>query len=446
MIIMSLDRDAQFGEIIMHRGVEYVMADAVGMMINEAAPFAIASFKQMSEEYYKYNGEDLNGKRLVVWRTGGFGDLLFVSSLIHHLKRKYPAAKINVATSKRFHDVWEGNPDISGLSSPGVLPIPLKFLLGHDYQLKFEGTIENDTDPNQLPAVERFAQEAGVELASPELLPYYPGAFSSFNTARNKLRKHGLELKPMEYGCIQFKSSSIVRDWRYTRMIELADRLAEKYDMPILVMGNDFYHDQIMEAGGKYREMKGEPIHPKALDITPNNLRFLYSSALIARAKFVVTVDSALVHVAAATNTPAVSLYGPFPGQIRTKYYPRNITLEKPGSCLTFPNGCLQHTQAGDRNVLPVQTHCKENIDHCRMMDAISVDEVINAVQEAVDRWGHETWEDRYKLFKERAAYVPEGSTLMVDERAKEVSQPSRHKKSDKQGGNRNRSSKKKRR
>lgn len=446
MIIVRLNRDAQFGEIVVRRGVDYVMADAIAMMLRQHASPAIERFDKMEDEYNKYNGEDLTDKSLVMWRTGGFGDLLFVSSLVHHLKKKYPASKINVATSQRFHDVWVGNRDIQSMTSPGVLPVPLKFLQQHDYQLKFEGTIEADTDPNQLPAVVRFAQEAGAELSTIERLPYYPGAMTHFTTARNALRKHSLNLRPMEYGCIQFKSSSIVRDWRYERMVELADKLADKYNMPILMLGNNFYHDLINETGERYKAKYEKDINPLALDLTPNNLRFLYSSALIARAKFVVTIDSALVHVAAATNTPSVSLYGPFPGKIRTVDYPRNITLEKPGSCAEFPNGCLQHTQSGEQNVLPVNTHCKENIDFCRMMDAISVDEVMAAIDEADGRWGKETWEDRHQLFKERESYVPEGAKTVVDKPKPKTTQRPKGKRLDKKSKrNRRRSGKKNR-
>ena len=189
-------------------------------------------------------------------------------------------------------------------------------------------------------------------------------------------------------------------------MIEMSERIAEEYDIDVLIMGNDFYHEQIQEATQKYLEKNDkEVLHPRVHDITELGLRFLYSANLIARAKFAVTVDSALVHVAAATFTPCISLYGAFPGGIRTKYYDRNITIEHPGSCSEFPNGCLQHTQAGPNNVLPIQSHCKENIEVCKMMAAISVEEVMENIRLALDKWGNECYNDRYKMFLERKNY-----------------------------------------
>ena len=189
-------------------------------------------------------------------------------------------------------------------------------------------------------------------------------------------------------------------------MIELSEQIAEKYDIDVLIMGNDFYHEQIQGATKEYLEKSGrESLHPRVHDITELGLRFLYSANLIARAKFAVTVDSALVHVAAATFTPCISLYGAFPGEIRTKYYNRNITIEKLGSCSEFPNGCLQHTQSGPENVLPVQSHCKDNITVCKMMAAISVQEVMENIQLALDKWGSECYNDRHKLFLERKNY-----------------------------------------
>jgi len=414
MIILELNRDAHYGEIRMRRGVPYVIADALAKMISDSNRAAITRFDKFDDYYKPYKGEDLNGKKLIVWRTGGFGDLLFVSSLVHKLKQKYPQATINVATSERFHDIWKDNEDIGRLTSPMVLPLSMNTIMSHDYHLKFEGTIEADTDPDQLPAVDRFSQLAGIDLVGLERLPYYPGAMEYFKTARNVVNKGmNIGLKPMEYACIQFKSSSIVRDWDYIRMIELADAISEKYDIYTLFLGNGFYHPEIESAIINFEDKVGRKVHPKVRSVTEmwsearqKQMRFLYASALVAKAKFVVTIDSAIVHVAAATFTPSVSLYGPFPGKIRTKYYPRNITLEHPGTCEPFPNGCLQHTQSGPNNILPTQSHCGDSeLKVCRMMDSISLQEVMDSIAKIEEQWGTETWQDRDKLFREREKY-----------------------------------------
>ena len=414
MIIISLDTDGYFGpEARMRKNVKYVMADALAAGIQQQGGHHVNHFEKFDDYYKKYEGQDLNGKSIMVWRTGGFGDLLFVSSLIRAMGVRYPKASINVATSARFRDIWEHNKDLAARRAY-FLPIPFDTLMRHDYHLKFEGTIENDKDPDQLPAVDRFAQEASIELDEIEKLPYYPGVFGNFTTARNKVyNKFNVRLRPLEYACIQFKSSSIVRDWNYNRMIELANLIVQKYNIPVLILGNGFYMDLINQTIEDVGKRNGIETDPRVLNLTEffdpgrgiEGLRFLYSSALISNAKFVVTVDSALVHVAAGTYTPCVSLYGPFPGKIRTLYYPRNITLEHPDSCHSGP--CLIHTRSGDgENVLPVNT-CKptsfeQPFNFCRMMSSITVDNVMDAVDKADQRWGKETIQDRMALVKIR--------------------------------------------
>ena len=51
---------------------------------------AAAKFKNM---YRPYSGEDLTDKTLLIWRTGGIGDLLFIQPNLVYLKNKYPTVK-----------------------------------------------------------------------------------------------------------------------------------------------------------------------------------------------------------------------------------------------------------------------------------------------------------------------------------------------------------------
>ena len=41
--------------------------------------------------YKPYNGQDLTNKTLLVWRSGGIGDLLFIQPNLVYLKNKYPS-------------------------------------------------------------------------------------------------------------------------------------------------------------------------------------------------------------------------------------------------------------------------------------------------------------------------------------------------------------------
>jgi len=68
------------------------------------------------------------------------------------------------------------------------------------------------------------------------------------------------------------------------------------------------------------------------------------SVAVLAHCDLLIAPDSSLTHFAAAIEKPTIALYGPFPGEVRTKYYPHCTTIEPPATaCPDMP--CMIHSE-----------------------------------------------------------------------------------------------------
>ena len=64
--------------------------------------------------------------------------------------------------------------------------------------------------------------------------------------------------------------------------------------------------------------------HSKSID---------YSIALTSLSQGVVATDSALGHIAASMDIPCFGIYGPFPGEIRLKTYPKAAWVDAKRHC-----------------------------------------------------------------------------------------------------------------
>ena len=162
MKILKLGIGVQEGEIKMDANRAYVMSDPIAQGLADKYKREVKDFSIFEPHYKPYVGQNLDNKKLIIWRTGGFGDLLFITPLVAWLKHKYPTCRISVATSERFKDVWENNPNITHIGSCFSLPIPMSVVKRNDYVGIFEGTIENFKDPNQYCAIDAFAHNLGI--------------------------------------------------------------------------------------------------------------------------------------------------------------------------------------------------------------------------------------------------------------------------------------------
>ena len=100
--------------------------------------------------------------------------------------------------------------------------------------------------------------------------------------------------------------------------------------------------------------------------------------SIIAGALAVIGPDSLALHFAAAAETPAIGLWGPFSPASRTKYYPRQTHLFHPQLCPNAP--CFNYLPD-----LPV-AKCPNGAKQlsCEVFSGITYDELYSAILEAL--------------------------------------------------------------
>jgi ADP-heptose:LPS heptosyltransferase len=306
--------------------------------------------------YNKYEGQPLDGRSLLLVRNGGFGDLLFLTPLLRYLHEKYKHAGLAVACGRRYHAVYLRNPHVRRIFT---YPVRLKDLVSYDYQLFYEGTLETSEDAG-LHAVDLMARHAGVADVGDRRLVYdvEPAlARKAKNILRNELK---VEAGQPTVG-LHLRASSPIRTYPLESSLLVAATLGAA-GVRVFLLG----------AEGDWEKTVGRKLSPSAQFKNVANLcgRFRtinHTAAFLSRLDLLIGPDSALVHFAGALDVATVALYGPFPGAVRTKYYPRCVTLE--GRYATnageeecapcFKHGPLPCPRAGEDRASP----CLRNLE-----------------------------------------------------------------------------------
>ena len=139
----------------------------------------------------------------------------------------------------------------------------------------------------------------GIGNASPALHLELPRA------AREQAEKLRRDAK-IENAFIIFHpgSARVEKFWETQRWADVIDHARRDYDVDLVLTGGASEIEQ-----EHIREIKAKLRHP-IIDLA-GNTDLLTLTALIAQARLLVTVDSAPMHLAAATQTPQVVLFGP---------------------------------------------------------------------------------------------------------------------------------------
>lgn len=139
--------------------------DTMGTVINiyledpdSIAP-APVKFKDI---YRKYNGEPLNNESLIIWRYGGFGDIIMFEPIIRYVKTRYKncyvmfrAARSMLSAFELFYDEYKPD-DIK------AIPFLYEDLQKATYHLCLEGAIERFKEQRKDFRQDRLLKIAGI--------------------------------------------------------------------------------------------------------------------------------------------------------------------------------------------------------------------------------------------------------------------------------------------
>ena len=307
------------------------------------------------------------------------------------LKRALPQSSLTYIVEEPYRRLVEGNPDLDR-----VIPVPahqgfLSFLrlvrrlrrekfdlvvdfhggpraariawlaragLKVGYELKYKGSIYSRRVPRHregapVHSVENhlnLVRAAGIAVAEPWprlTLPAAPGEEARrIDSLRSELGPMGSKLVVLHIG-----AGNVFRDWGTPNLGGLADRLAGLPDVRVVLVGAA----QDAPRAEEIRHLSRHPVRSLAGELNLVELR-----ELIARASLFVGADSGPMHIAAATSTPIVALFGPTLPANFSPWQARATLLEKALDC----RPCKQK-------------RCLS--DDFRCLRTITVDEVFNA-------------------------------------------------------------------
>lgn len=306
-------------------GEKYVMSASLISQLNRLFPRTIRKTDEFSELYNPLNVVDLEkGKRILLFRSGGVGDVMFMDPLIRILKNEFDSF-IKVATSPMYLDVFKNNEEVDKLIR---MPFNIKEMFDCDFHLTFEGVIEdlNDEEAKKNHAVDLFLKFAGINYSEVSGENKIPRIFlTDEEKARGAKIVQRLSGKNKSIG-IQITASSPVRTFPIENIVSIIEKLLEENYSIYLFGGGRQSEDatyivDILKAG------------KKVIDLTKKNPTLRDSMVLANFMDLIIAPDSAFVHIAGALGIPLIGLYGCFPSLIRMKYYRKAVGIDCDVAC-----------------------------------------------------------------------------------------------------------------
>ncbi len=268
-------------------------------------------------------GNDLNGKRILIVRPAGFGDLLFITPVFRQLKIIAPGCLIVVACLKNYAGALMHNADVDEIVP---YPVPMEEWTKADYHLWLERILEDDPITRKVNAVDVIASAAGVVLED-KTMRYEITPDETEETEKRFPRND----KP-RIG-IQVQASAKNRSYPFDALMKVGNDLLEE--------GCEVY---LFASPGTVKADK------EFVNLSERKLTFRQSAAVLKTCDVMITPDSALCHIAGALDVPTIALFGPFPSQIRTAYQKSVFAIDGHAPCapchhhdntwLDWPDGC----------------------------------------------------------------------------------------------------------
>jgi ADP-heptose:LPS heptosyltransferase len=305
--------------------------------------------------YRPYTGQSLEGKTLLVFRTGGIGDLLFIKPNLNYLKSKYNCT-IKFACGPQYQSMVETWDCVDEMLD---LPFEAHHLYKSDYHMLFEGVIERCREAETTNAYNLFSKWIGLDLPDKLLVPHQEPKIEMIDECMKTLEKWNLQ--DDSFILMQLRASSPVRTPRPSFWVETINQLTEKGHNIILT-------DNPRQAENIEKFIKDVKHPEKVFNFCQYSKSLDHSIAITKFAKMTLTTDSAFSHIAASLNVPCFGVFGPFPGYIRLKTYPRAAWVDAQRECAP----CYLHShkpcpKAGKDGFSP----CYDNIDIPDMINKI---------------------------------------------------------------------------
>lgn len=279
------------------------------------------------EKYWKpYSIEkNLNGKKLLIQRTSGFGDILFISPLIKEIRKRYPQVKvIDFACERHYKEILT---IIPGIDNHIDVPIKEATLKEYDYHLSFMQLLENgeETDIN---VYKTYFNNIGVVDPRYEML--MPNVDPELPIIANKHKKV-VGIQPF--------AAIPIRDLHTEFITNIIQELAKMQFHVVLLV------ERSEQRLATLSNLVNYPVS-YLFDYLPENSTIVDAASFVKGLDWVVSCDSVFAHLAPALGVNTVSVYGPFAANSRTKYYSNSWSVDTNPGCrcrLHTVGACLEY-------------------------------------------------------------------------------------------------------
>jgi ADP-heptose:LPS heptosyltransferase len=310
---------------------------------------------------------DTLGKRLLVVRHGGVGDLIFLLPSLSKLKKAYPEMQIAVMTRKKNFDLFQSIIHVDRIIDHTWTNFLHIFL--YDYVLFLDDSIESDPDAERVNIYDLFAEKYfGITLEQSEKNPCLIARYWECIELNEKI-PHPCGSIEYKVG-IQLRAGSPVRTPSNDFWIRfIASLLLERKDIVVyLIVERQFteYAQMIIEGLNDTSDQK----RIVNMGQYAGDLKRLIDT--VSLMDLVVSPDSSVAHLAAGLQIPLIGIYGPFPGELRVKYYKNAVYFDAPVACAPcFTHGHKPCRMAKKKAI--TYSPCFEKINIANIVEKVAV-------------------------------------------------------------------------
>lgn len=330
MRIIEITKTFERNGVKLEGGHKYVMAEDAEAQLRSVVGNNMGMGYPIESVYRKYKGEDLSGKKLMCWRTGGIGDMFFLSPVLVHLKKKYPDCTLKMASGCK--QPLENLPEIDELYD---MPFDAALLETVDYHLMFQGIIETSNEASKRThAADMFYSYFSIDsiqFPDEEKKPKLVFTDDEMKWLESEGEKLKIGKDDFVVG-IQMETSAPLRNYPKDKMKALVDVLAKEPNVKIFLIGAPQHGQLANFYKGQYENV-----------IPAVGYSVRQALILANRYDLVISPDSFMVQAAGALGKPLIGLYGPFASEVRMKYFKNAVGLDPCVAC----SPCYKHDFRG---------------------------------------------------------------------------------------------------
>ena len=261
-----------------------------------------------------YDPATVDPKSMLVWNSGGIGDNLYMTAVVAAIKKLIPQCQIDVVC-QTTHGLWNHNPDIRSVKWEFV---PLETLNYYDAYFIVDEDVVKLVGAEQKNCYHKIFEMAGLPYSGeqPKITLSTLDEFQARNIVAGVVPGQHGDMSA-NYIVLGLHASTHTRDISKEQWVSIAQAIAE-YGKEV----NGFTIYSLAQNEHGHEIQKALSAVPGHIPIFGARLTIRQIAALIRTAFCVVSVDSMLVHLAAAVKAPCVGIYTTVPARARVATYP----------------------------------------------------------------------------------------------------------------------------